>query len=104
MVMPFLSCFSKSGMNCDTGSLNRIRPSSTSRMTLVVVATTLVSDARSKIVSSVIASGDEDDGAGQFVTRDRGVHERGDRRESSARFARDRRRLRERRGGDREGR
>ena len=35
-----------------------MRPSSTSFITLVVVATTLVSEARSKIVSSVIGSGD----------------------------------------------
>ncbi len=33
-------------MNCDTGSFSRIRPSSTSFITLVVVATTLVSEAQ----------------------------------------------------------
>src|SRR6185436_3787364 len=43
-------------MNVATGSVSRTRPPSTSVITLVVVATTLVSDARSKIVSSVIAS------------------------------------------------
>ena len=46
------------GMNVATRSVSRIRPSSTSFITLVVVATTLVSDARSKIVSSVIGSAD----------------------------------------------
>jgi hypothetical protein len=45
-------------MNCITGSFSRIRPCSTSCITLVVVATTLVSDATSKMVSSVIGSGD----------------------------------------------
>ena len=54
--MPRLPYLSNAGMNFDTGSLSRIRPSSTSFITLVVVATTLVSEARSKIVSSVIAS------------------------------------------------
>ncbi len=40
-----------------TRSRSRSRPSSTSIMTLVVVATTLVSDARSNTVSTVIGSG-----------------------------------------------
>ena len=72
-----------------------MRPSSTSVITLVVVATTLVSDARSKTVSSVIGSragtsgaraerlpiddrrrADEDDGARQFVLTDGVVDER----------------------------
>ena len=43
-------------MNDATGSVRRRRPSSTSIITAVVVATTFVSDARSKIVSSVIGS------------------------------------------------
>ena len=55
--MPFFPYLPKPGSNCDTGSFSRIRPSSTSFITLVVVATTLVSEARSKIVSSVIGSG-----------------------------------------------
>ena len=79
-----------------------MRPSSTSVITLVVVATTLVSEATSKIVSSVIASragararspkarliedlvaaADQDDGAGQFVAGDGGLDKRGDRRET----------------------
>ena len=45
------------GCRRDTRSLSRILPCSTSIITLVVVATTLVSDARSKMVSSVIGSG-----------------------------------------------
>src|SRR5712691_6338052 len=57
IVTPLLPCAANSGMNCATGSRSRILPCSTSCITLVVVATTLVSDARSKIVSSVIASG-----------------------------------------------
>ena len=40
-----------------------MRPCSTSRMTAVVVATTLVNDARSKIVSVVVGCGRGDDGA-----------------------------------------
>src|SRR5436190_285158 len=44
-------------MNCTTGSFSRSFPSSTSFITLVVVATTFVNEARSKIVSSVIGSG-----------------------------------------------
>ena len=56
MVMSPLPCFANSGMNVATRSFSRIVPSSTSFMTLGVVATTLVSDARSKIVSSVIGS------------------------------------------------
>src|SRR5258708_698406 len=56
--MPLFPYLPNSGTNCATGSLRRIRPSSISFTTLVVVATTLVSEARSKIVSSVIASGD----------------------------------------------
>ena len=55
--MPFLPCRSKPGTNVATGSLSRMRPCSTNRITAVVVATTLVSEARSKIVSIVIASG-----------------------------------------------
>ena len=51
--LPYLP---NSGMNDATGSLSRIWPFSTSIITAVVVATTLVSDARSKIVSSVIGS------------------------------------------------
>ena len=47
----------KSGMNVATRSFRRIFPSSTSIMTLVVVATTLVTEAMSNTVSSVIASG-----------------------------------------------
>ena len=43
-------------MNVATRSFSRIRPSSTSIITLVVVATTLVTDAMSKTVSSVIGS------------------------------------------------
>ena len=54
--MPAFPYFPNSGMNVATGSFNRIRPSSISFITLVVVATTLVSEATSKIVSSVIAS------------------------------------------------
>ena len=46
-----------SGTWVTTRSASLSRPSSTRIMTLVVVATALVSDARSKIVSSVIASG-----------------------------------------------
>ena len=57
MVMFVLLWRSKPGTCSDTRSLRRIRPSSTSFITLVVVATTLVSDARSNTVSSVIASG-----------------------------------------------
>ena len=57
IVMSVLPCRSKPGTNVDTRSLSLMRPSSTSFITLVVVATTLVSDARSKIVSSVIGSG-----------------------------------------------
>src|SRR5581483_1961405 len=45
-----------SGMNCTTGSLRRTLPCSIKIMMLVVVATTLVRLARSKVVSSVIAS------------------------------------------------
>ena len=47
---------SNPGMYVATRSFRRILPSSTSIITVVVVATTLVSDARSKIVSSVIGS------------------------------------------------
>ena len=54
--MPPLPYLPKSGMNDATESFKRIRPSSISFITLVVVATTLVSEARSKIVSSVIGS------------------------------------------------
>ncbi len=54
--MPAFPYLPNSGMNIVTGSFNRIRPSSISFITLVVVATTLVSEARSKMVSSVIAS------------------------------------------------
>ncbi len=43
-------------MNVATGSVSRMRPSSTSIMTAGAVATTLVIDAKSKIVSSVIGS------------------------------------------------
>ena len=43
-----------SGMKDATGSVSRMRPSSTSAITAGVVATTFVSDARSKIVSSVM--------------------------------------------------
>ena len=45
-----------SGMNFATRSWSRIFPSSTSVMTLVAVATTFVSDAMSKTVSTVIGS------------------------------------------------
>ena len=48
--------FAKSGMNAATGSVSRTFPSSTSIITAGVVATTFVSDATSKIVSSVIGS------------------------------------------------
>ncbi len=51
-----LPCFANSGMKAATRSFSRIFPSSTSFITLGVVATTLVSDARSKIVSSVMGS------------------------------------------------
>jgi hypothetical protein len=44
-------------MNRVTGSINWICPASTSCITLVVVATTFVSEATSKIVSAVIGSG-----------------------------------------------
>ena len=99
--MPCLPYLPKSAMYCATGSFSRMRPSSTSFITLVVVATTLVSEARSKMVSSVIGSGagatralaeraviddcvaaaDQHDRAGQFVAGDRGLDERRDRRE-----------------------
>ena len=52
-----LPCRSKPGRYRATGARSRMRPSSTSIMTAVAVATTLVSDARSKIVSTVIGSG-----------------------------------------------
>jgi hypothetical protein len=45
-------------MNVATRSTSRSLPCSISIITLVVVATTLVSDARSKTVSSVIGSRD----------------------------------------------
>ncbi len=51
--LPYLS---KPGTNDATRSLSRILPSSTRIITLVVVATTLVREATSKIVSSVIGS------------------------------------------------
>ena len=51
--LPYLP---NSGMNFATGSTSLMRPSSTSIITAVEVATTLVSEARSKIVSAVIAS------------------------------------------------
>jgi hypothetical protein len=51
--LPYLS---KPGMNVDTRSFRRSLPRSISIITLVVVATTFVSDARSKIVSIDIAS------------------------------------------------
>ena len=77
------------------------RPCSTSCITLVVVATTLVSEARSKIVSSVIASragcdgaiaegrvihdlvaaSDQHDGARQLFASDRRANEAADRRQ-----------------------
>ena len=63
IVMLVLLWRSKPGMWSETRSFSRIRPSSTSFITLVVVATTLVSDARSKTVSSVIASAAGVDGA-----------------------------------------
>ena len=101
-----------------------MRPSSTSFITLVVVATTLVSEARSKMVSSVIgsadrpdrapaerlviddrvAAADEDDGAGQLVARDGGFDDRRNRREAGARFDRRRGRLRRQSGHGNEGR
>ena len=45
-------------MNVETRSFNLILPSSSSFMTLVVVAITFVSDAMSKTVSSVMGSSD----------------------------------------------
>ena len=45
-------------MKAATRSFSPILPSSTRIITLVVVATTFVSDARSKIVSGVMGSGD----------------------------------------------
>ncbi len=57
-VTRLLPYFANSGMNVATGSVSRMRPSSTSIMTAGVVATTFVSDARSKIVSRVIGSGE----------------------------------------------
>ena len=54
--MPPLPKRSKPGTHAATGSVSRTVPCSTSRMTAVVVATTLVSEARSKIVSSDIGS------------------------------------------------
>ncbi len=57
-VMRSLPYFANSGMNDATGSVRRMRPCSTSIITDGVVATTLVSDARSKIVSMVIGSAD----------------------------------------------
>ncbi len=49
---------SKPGMKAATRSSSAIFPSSMRIITLVVVATTFVSDARSKMVSSVISSGE----------------------------------------------
>ena len=86
-------------VDATTRSVRRILPSSISIITLVVVATTFVSDARSKIVSSVIGSGvghdravadgflvedavaapDEHDGARQLLLADRLRDERLDR-------------------------
>ena len=97
--LPYLP---NSGMNDATGSVRPICPSSTSIITAGVVATTLVSDARSKIVSSVIGSGDgcdraiavglrqhdrvaaadDHDGAGQLVRGDRLVDDGVDAREA----------------------
>ena len=63
MVMRSLPYLPNSGTNFATGSIRRIRPSSSRIIAAVVVATTLVSDATSKIVSSVIGLGDRRDGA-----------------------------------------
>ena len=54
--MPRLPKRSKPGTHAATGSVRRTVPSSTSCMIAVVVATTLVSEARSKTVSSDIGS------------------------------------------------
>ena len=83
-----------------TVSVSRTRPSSTSIITAVVVATTFVSEARSKTVSSVIgfdgrldravaerllvddlvAAADHDDGAGHLLRGDGVVDDVGDAR------------------------
>ena len=57
MVMSRLPYFSKPGRCRATRSVNLSLPCSTSIMIAVVVATTLVSEAASKIVSAVIGSG-----------------------------------------------
>ena len=55
-VMRSLPRRAKAGRYSATGARSRTRPSSTSIITAVVVATTFVSEARSKIVSTVIGS------------------------------------------------
>ncbi len=57
MVTDPLPLTANSGRKCASVSFSLICPNSIMRITLGVVAITLVSDARSKIVSMVIASG-----------------------------------------------
>ena len=56
MVTASLPCRSNPGRKRATRSRRRMAPSSTSAITLGVVAITFVSEARSKIVSTVIGS------------------------------------------------
>ena len=57
MVMPPLPLAANSGQYLAAGSSRRRRPASTNCMTAVVVATTLVMEARSKTVSVVMGVG-----------------------------------------------